>query len=791
MPHQGLDWFIKLEDTFANKAENVGGKAASLNYLICNLTSRGLNVPTGYCLAVNAIHKLLNFSPAHFAFEENELSYQNLIKQISFPSDFILEVNQILKNIAADDQECYVAVRSSAVAEDLQHASFAGRYCSKLMVSDTNGVLEAIKDVLISYFDPRAIEYRLEHGFKTFPLQMGILIQKMIWSPTMVSGVMFTCCPQTGFSGVVQIASSFGLGEGVVSGQITPDEFLVFKKGLLSQQRKSIIGKVCADKKIQFNYDVDKKSIDYAQLDNCFQQTYSLQDSLVQALAIIGCEIEEIYGHAVDIEWAYLPETNKFWILQVRPETIHHSQELVEYQVLEKPKDNHILEGFSVGRRIAYGPVKIISSEEDLKKVVKGDIIVTESTDISWEAVMRIAGGLITEKGGRTCHAAIVAREIGLPAIVGVTGARASLKDIKNISLDCLEDIGKVYLDKIEYQIKHLPKLNTYTQLPIDLYLNIAQPSRAFLYQSLPVQGVGLARMEFLVHQEVKIHPLVLKNYDKLPFDLKKICEKILQSSGYKDPLLYLKAKIQEGLAKIAASFYPRPVTIRFSDFKSNEYRSMIGGDLYEVVEENPMIGFRGVSRYLSNDYRWLFEMECQIINELRLDYGLTNIQVMVPFVRTLKQAKEVIDLMNKSGLISKENGLKILMMCEIPSNVILAKEFLEYFDGYSIGSNDLTQLTLGIDRDAGEESLLADFDEKDLAVKKMIELAIVACHEHRKKISICGQGPSDHLDFAKWLIDQGIDAISINPDKVYEFISFMMSSLKNTNLEKEACLIN
>lgn len=781
---QHVIWFENLRITDVGE---VGGKNASLGEMISSLNDQGIRVPGGFATTAHAYKQFLQTNSLKQKIDDilstlnvedvnasakTATTIQNWILETPFPADLDSEIetayDEMLKRYGNDIS---VAVRSSATAEDLPDASFAGQQDTFLNIRGIDNVKIAIKQVFASLYNNRAIAYRVHKGFDHSLIHLSAGIQKMVRSDIGSSGVMFTLDTESGFDKVILVTSSYGLGECVVQGMVNPDEFYVYKpslkKGLSPILRKNMGSKTV---KMEFT-DLSSvgKTVKVIDVEKQKQKQFSISDPQILELAKFGLIIEEHYKRPMDIEWGLDGDDGKLYILQARPETVKSQDKIngskqVRYQITEK---GHILvEGRAVGQKAANGVVRIVNDHHDMDSVLPGDILVTDMTDPDWEPVMKRAGAIVTNRGGRTCHAAIIARELGIPAIVGSDHATERLKTGQLVTVSCCEgDTGIVYEGKLNINILELDT-GRMPDLPVKIMMNVGNPELAFNFASIPNYGVGLARLEFIINRQIGIHPKALLEYETLPEQLKEtIADKI---SGYSNPVSFYVDKLAEGIATIAASFHPQKVIVRLSDFKSNEYSNLIGGKLYEPVEENPMMGFRGASRYVAPSFRDCFELECMAVNKVRSQMGLDNVMIMIPFVRTIKEASSVIDLLAENGLERGKNGLLIYMMCEIPANAILAEQFLEYFDGFSIGSNDMTQLTLGIDRDSNG-AIAASFDERNDAVKAMLSMSIKACLKHKKYIGICGQGPSDHPDFAKWLIDQGIETISLNPDTVVD----------------------
>jgi len=663
------------------------------------------------------------------------------------------------------------AVRSSATAEDLPDASFAGQQETFLNVVGIDNVLEAIKHVFASLYNDRAISYRVHKGFTHAEVALSAGVQRMVRSDVGAAGVMFTLDTESGFQDVVFITSSYGLGETVVQGAVNPDEFYVHKP-MLAQGKLPIIRRNIGSKLIKMEFTGEAKagrSVKTVDVPIELRNRYSLNDAEIVELAKYAVIIEKHYGRAMDIEWGKDGRDGKLYILQARPETVKSQQKATDAQqrYTLKSSGTLLVSGRAIGQKIGAGPVRVIHDPSEMERVQPGDVLVADMTDPNWEPVMKRASAIVTNRGGRTCHAAIIARELGVPAVVGCGDATDILKDGTLVTVSCAEgDEGKIYDGLLETEVTEIAR-GVLPELPLKIMMNVGNPQLAFDFQSIPNAGVGLARLEFIINNNIGVHPKAILEYPNIDADLKKAVESVAR--GHASPKAFYVDKLAEGIATIAAAFWPKPVIVRLSDFKSNEYKKLIGGSRYEPDEENPMLGFRGAARYLAADFAESFEMECLAMKRVRNDMGLTNVEIMVPFVRTLGQAEKVVNLLGKNGLKRGENGLRLIMMCEVPSNAILAERFLEFFDGFSIGSNDLTQLTLGLDRDSGMELLAADFDERDPAVKALLKLAISACLKQGKYIGICGQGPSDHEDFAEWLMQEGIASISLNPDSVID----------------------
>ncbi len=782
---QYIQWFKELG---MDDVPVVGGKNASLGEMIANLSNAGIRVPDGFATTADAFREHLQVSGLDkrindcldtldtddmAALAETGAKIRQWVEDTPLPEGLVSAVSEAWQTISQDaGGEVSVAVRSSATAEDLPEASFAGQQETFLNVKTLDDVLGRIREVFASLYNDRAISYRVHQGFAHADVALSAGIQRMVRSDIGASGVMFSIDTESGFSDAVFITSSWGLGECVVQGSVNPDEFYVHKP-TLEADRPAILKRSRGGKKIKMIYG-QKTAVETVDVDEADQLKFSLNDADVQLLARMAITIEKHYGRPMDIEWGKDGNDGELYILQARPETVEsrvNKNVITRYQ-LAAHKADILTSGRSIGQRIGAGVVRIVDSIADIGSVQDGDVLVTDMTDPDWEPVMKRAAAIVTNRGGRTCHAAIIARELGVPAVVGCNDATAKLTDGLPVTVSCAEgDTGFIYNGNISYDVAET-QLDGLPELPFKLTMNVGNPERAFGFSQLPHHGIGLARLEFIISNTIGIHPKALINYDSMPADVQaQIKERM---AGYSDPQSFYVEKIIEGVATLAAAFAPHPVIVRLSDFKSNEYANMIGGDLFEPNEENPMIGFRGASRYLSSSFEDCFEMECRALKHVREVMGLTNVELMVPFVRTLEEADQVLALMGQHGLKRGDHDLRIVMMCEVPSNAILAEEFLEKFDGFSIGSNDLTQLTLGLDRDSGLVAHL--FDERDPAVKKMLTMAITAAKNQGKYVGICGQGPSDHPDLARWLMEQGISSLSLNPDTIVETWQFLAS---------------
>nr|WP_315486831.1 phosphoenolpyruvate synthase [uncultured Undibacterium sp.] len=781
-----------FENLRMTDVDSVGGKNASLGEMISQLASAGVRVPGGFATTAQAFRDFLSHSIdgglplaqriadrlATLDIEDvKELAragaeIRQWIIDTPFQPRLQKEIEAFYNKLVADSTaEMSFAVRSSATAEDLPDASFAGQQETFLNVVGIDNVLEAMKHVFASLYNDRAISYRVHKGFTHAEVALSAGVQRMVRSDLGAAGVMFTIDTESGFKDVVFITSSYGLGETVVQGAVNPDEFYVHKP-MLELGQLPVIRRNIGSKLIKMEFTGEAKagrSVKTVDVPIELRNRYSLNDTEVVELAKYAVIIEKHYGRPMDIEWGKDGRDGQLYILQARPETVKSQQKATDAQQRFKLKGTGavLVSGRAIGQKIGAGRVRVIHDPSEMERVQPGDVLVADMTDPNWEPVMKRAAAIVTNRGGRTCHAAIIARELGVPAVVGCGDATDLLKDGTLVTVSCAEgDEGKIYDGLIETEVTEevrgeLPKL------PLKIMLNVGNPQLAFDFQSVPNEGVGLARLEFIINNNIGVHPKAILEYPNIDPDLKKAVESVAR--GHASPKAFYVDKLAEGVATIAAAFWPKKVIVRLSDFKSNEYKKLIGGTRYEPDEENPMLGFRGAARYLASDFAESFEMECTAMKRVRNDMGLTNVEIMVPFVRTLGQAEKVVNLLGQNGLKRGENGLRLIMMCEVPSNAILADEFLEFFDGFSIGSNDLTQLTLGLDRDSGMELLAADFDERDPAVKAMLSRAISACLKAGKYVGICGQGPSDHPDFAEWLMQEGIESISLNPDSVID----------------------
>jgi pyruvate, water dikinase len=776
---------VPFENLRMTDVEAVGGKNASLGEMISQLP-QGVRVPTGFATTAHAFRQFLS----HGALDQRinakltELDVEDVralaaagaeirgwVEAQPFPQDLAREIRDAFSKLSEGNPRASFAVRSSATAEDLPDASFAGQQETFLNVVGIEAVLHKIKEVFASLYNDRAISYRVHKGFTHADVALSAGIQRMVRSDLGASGVMFTIDTESGFEDVVFITSSYGLGETVVQGAVNPDEFYVHKP-MLAAGKRAVIRRNLGSKLIQMVFASEEERAASGKLvkttDVPLEQRnrYSLSDTEIEQLARYAILIERHYGRPMDIEWGKDGLDGQIYILQARPETVKSQQRgKAEMRYKLKGRGPVLAEGRAIGQKIGTGPVRLVHNISEMDSVQAGDVLVTDMTDPNWEPVMKRASAIITNRGGRTCHAAIIARELGIPAVVGCGDATERLKEGTLVTVSCAEgDTGFIYDGLLEAEVTEVSR-GAMPPIATKIMMNVGNPQLAFDFAQLPNEGVGLARLEFIINNNIGVHPKAILDYPNVDADLKKAVESVAR--GHASPRAFYVDKVAEGVATIAAAFWPKPVIVRLSDFKSNEYRKLIGGSRYEPEEENPMLGFRGAARYISGDFKEAFAMECEALRRVRTEMGLTNVQVMVPFVRTLGQADRVTQLLAEHGLRRGDDGLKVIMMCEVPSNAVLAEEFLQYFDGFSIGSNDLTQLTLGLDRDSGLELLAADFDERDPAVKALLSRAISTCLKLGKYVGICGQGPSDHPDFAEWLAQEGIESISLNPDSV------------------------
>ncbi|RZL57081.1 MAG: phosphoenolpyruvate synthase [Variovorax sp.] len=778
---------VPFEQLRMTDVESVGGKNASLGEMISQLP-QGVRVPTGFATTAHAFRQFLahdgladRISKRLAALDTEDVralavagaEIRGMVEAQPFPADLQQAIGEAFATLSAGNPSASFAVRSSATAEDLPDASFAGQQETFLNVVGIDDVLHKMKEVFASLYNDRAISYRVHKGFEHDIVALSAGVQRMVRSDLGAAGVMFTIDTESGFEDVVFITSSYGLGETVVQGAVNPDEFYVHKP-MLRAGNRAVIRRNLGSKLIQMEFATPEekaasgKLVKTTDVPTEQRNRYSLSDEDVELLAKYALVIEEHYGRPMDIEWGKDGTDGHLYILQARPETVKSQQQgKAEQRYKLLGRGPVLAEGRAIGQKIGTGPVRLVYNISEMDKVQAGDVLVTDMTDPNWEPVMKRASAIVTNRGGRTCHAAIIARELGIPAVVGCGDATDLLKEGTLVTVSCAEgDTGFIYDGLLETEVTEVER-GEMPAVDLKIMMNVGNPQLAFDFAQLPNHGVGLARLEFIINNNIGVHPKAILDYPNVDADLKKAVESVAR--GHASPRAFYVDKVAEGIATIAAAFWPKPVIVRLSDFKSNEYRKLIGGSRYEPEEENPMLGFRGAARYVSEEFREAFLMECEALKRVRNDMGLTNVQIMVPFVRTLKQAERVTGLLAAEGLERGTNELKIIMMCEVPSNAILADEFLEFFDGFSIGSNDLTQLTLGLDRDSGLELLAADFDERDPAVKAMLSRAITACKSKGKYVGICGQGPSDHPDFALWLAEQGIESISLNPDSVID----------------------
>jgi pyruvate, water dikinase len=777
------DYILKLDELGMGDVERVGGKNASLGEMLANLEGLGVTVPDGFAttaaayrdfMAQDGLGDRIRDVLADLDVDDVEklvrtgAAIRGWIKDTPLPPKLHAEIRRAWDEMS-QGRDIAVAVRSSATAEDLPEASFAGQQETYLNVRGIDQVIERIHDVFASLFNDRAIAYRVHHQFDHSLVALSAGIQHMVRSDTGASGVLFTLDTESGFRDVVFITASWGLGEMVVQGAVNPDEFYVFKPSLAAGKR-AILRKTLGSKAIKMIHGDDGHGTRTQEVAAADRARFCLTDEDIETLARHAMAIEKHYGCPMDIEWGKDGGDGKLYILQARPETVQSRQGRSILRFKLKDRSTIIATGRSIGQRIGSGTARIIRDVKEMHRVQPGDVLIADMTDPDWEPVMKRAAAIVTNRGGRTCHAAIIARELGIPAVVGCGDATRTVPDGKPVTVSCAEgDTGFIFEGKLDYEEQTI-ELDRMPDIPVKIMMNVGNPDRAFDFAGIPHHGVGLARLEFIINRMIGVHPRALLEFDTLSENLQHTIRQ--QMAGYSDPVEFFVDKLAEGIGTIGAAFAPHPVIVRLSDFKSNEYANLIGGREYEPHEENPMLGFRGASRYVSEAFRPCFELECRALRRVREEMGLENVQIMVPFVRTVAEARRVVELLADNGLERGKHGLKLIMMCEIPSNALLADEFLEHFDGMSIGSNDMTQLTLGLDRDS---SIIADlFDERDGAVKALLHMAIQACRRHGKYIGICGQGPSDHADFARWLLDEGIESISLNPDTVVETWMFL-----------------
>ncbi|UTH72390.1 phosphoenolpyruvate synthase [Chromobacterium sp. IIBBL 290-4] len=788
-------WFEKLRMT---DVEEVGGKNASLGEMISQLADSGVRVPGGFATTAQAYRDFLqhngladkiNAALAKLDIDDvSELArvgkeIRQWIIDTPFPAKLDADIKEAWDKMVADagGADISVAVRSSATAEDLPDASFAGQQETFLNIRGLDNVKDAMKHVFASLYNDRAISYRVHKGFAHDVVALSAGVQRMVRSDSGAAGVMFTIDTESGFEDVVFITASYGLGETVVQGAVNPDEFYVHKP-TLKAGRPAVLRKTMGSKLIKMEFtDASQagRSVKTVDVEPELRKQFSITDAEVAELAHYALIIEKHYGRPMDIEWGRDGLDGKLYILQARPETVKSQEDrkdtLRRYRL--NSKSEILCEGRAIGQKIGQGVVRTIKDASEMDRVKPGDVLVTDMTDPDWEPVMKRAAAIVTNRGGRTCHAAIIARELGIPAVVGCGDATAVLKEGMQVTVSCAEgDTGNIYDGLLDVEIIDL-ELDKMPKAPVKIMMNVGNPELAFDFAQLPNEGVGLARMEFVINRQIGIHPKALLELDKQTPELKAVIADRI--AGYASPVDFYVDKIAEGVSTLAAAFYPKKVIVRMSDFKSNEYANLIGGNLYEPHEENPMIGFRGAARYVAESFRDCFELECRAIKKVRDVMGLTNVEVMIPFVRTLSEAEKVVEILAENGLKRGENGLRLIMMCELPANAVLAEQFLQHFDGFSIGSNDMTQLTLGVDRDSGGP-IASTFDERNEAVKAMLHMSIQACRKLGKYVGICGQGPSDHPDFAKWLVEEGIETVSLNPDTVVETWLYLAKELNS-----------
>ncbi|MGV7962220.1 phosphoenolpyruvate synthase [Photorhabdus tasmaniensis] len=776
LPPCNVLWYNQLG---MHDVDWVGGKNASLGEMITNLSELGVSVPNGFATTAQAFNDFLEQSGVnqriYRLLDETDVDDVNQLAKagaqirqwvIDTPLTLQLEkdIQAAYQQLSEGEPEASFAVRSSATAEDMPDASFAGQQETFLNVQGIDAVMIAIKHVFASLFNDRAISYRVHQGYDHRGVALSAGVQRMVRSDLASSGVMFTIDTESGFDQVVFITSAYGLGEMVVQGAVNPDEFYVHKP-TLNRGKPAIVRRNLGSKKLHMIYADNKehgKQVRIEDVPEVQRNRFSLVDEEVEELARQALLIEKHYGRPMDIEWAKDGHNGKLYIVQARPETVRSNQQVMErYQLNEQGQV--LVEGRAIGHRIGAGVVKVIHNLNEMDRIQPGDVLVTDMTDPDWEPIMKKAAAIVTNRGGRTCHAAIIARELGIPAVVGCGDATERLQENQPVTVSCAEgDTGFVYQNQLDFVVQS-SQVDQLPELDVKIMLNVGNPDRAFDFACLPNEGVGLARLEFIINRMIGVHPRALLEFDQQTPELQQEIKSLML--GYDNPVEFYVGRLTEGIATLAAAFWPKRVIVRLSDFKSNEYANLVGGDIYEPDEENPMLGFRGAGRYISDSFRSCFALECEAVKRVRNDMGLTNVEIMIPFVRTVAQAEAVIAELASQGLKRGENGLKVIMMCEIPSNAILAEQFLEHFDGFSIGSNDMTQLTLGLDRDSGVVSEL--FDERNDAVKAMLSLAIQAAKRQNKYVGICGQGPSDHQDFAHWLMEEGIDSLSLNPDTV------------------------
>ncbi|RUO81334.1 phosphoenolpyruvate synthase [Idiomarina tyrosinivorans] len=787
------DYVLWYEHLGMQDVGRVGGKNASLGEMISNLSGAGVEVPGGFATTADAFNEFLEQSGINdkiyallddldvddvTALAAAGKKIRQWIIETPFQDNLANAIEASYQTLSGGNDELSFAVRSSATAEDMPDASFAGQQETFLNVKGLAAIKEAIKHVFASLFNDRAISYRVHQGYDHRGVALSAGVQRMVRSDKAASGVMFTIDTESGFDQVVFITSSFGLGEMVVQGAVNPDEFYVHKP-TLAAGKPAVLRRNLGSKKIEMVYSDDSshgKQVKIEDVESARSDSFSITDDEVEALAKQAVIIEQHYGRPMDIEWAKDGIDGKLYIVQARPETVRSNE---SGQAMErfnlKQRSEIITEGRAIGQRIGKGTARVLNDISEMDKVQPGDVLVTDMTDPDWEPIMKRAAAIVTNRGGRTCHAAIIARELGIPAVVGCGNATDSIANGRDITVSCAEgDTGYIYDGQLDFDVTE-SAIDEMPELPLKIMMNVGNPDRAFDFARLPHAGIGLARLEFIINRMIGVHPKALLNFDQQTDELKTTIGKMM--AGYSSPREYYVARLAEGISTLGAAFCPERVIVRMSDFKSNEYANLIGGNQYEPDEENPMLGFRGASRYISEEFRDCFALECEAIKRVRNDMGLTNVEIMIPFVRTLEEGRKVIELLEEQGLRQGENGLRVIMMCELPSNALLADQFLDIFDGFSIGSNDLTQLTLGLDRDSGVIAHL--FDERNEAVKALLSMAIQAAKQRGKYVGICGQGPSDHADFAAWLVDQGIDSVSLNPDTVLETWLYLAEQMK------------
>ena len=787
---ENVVWFEQLG---MHDVDRVGGKNASLGEMISNLSELGVSVPHGFATTASAFREFLannglkeRIDQALAALDVEDVDaladtgaeIRRWLTEAELPAALLADITEAYQRLTSETPQLALAVRSSATAEDLPDASFAGQQETFLNIRGLDSLLHAVKEVFASLYNDRAISYRVHQGFEHGEVALSAGIQRMVRSETGAAGVMFTLDTESGFGGVVFITASYGLGETVVQGSVNPDEFYVHK-ALLEHGRPAVLRRTLGSKLIKMVYGETAsagKSVRTVEVPEGDRSRFCISDEEILELARQAVTIERHYGRPMDIEWAKDGDDGRIYIVQARPETVKSRDSATQMERYKlKDKGEVLVEGRSIGHRIGQGKVRVVHGVGEMNKISDGDVLVTDMTDPDWEPVMKRASAIVTNRGGRTCHAAIIARELGIPAVVGCGNATERLSDGMDVTVSCAEgDTGHVFAGLLNYDVS-TSDIGKLPPLPFKIMMNVGNPDRAFDFQAYPNAGVGLARLEFIINRMIGVHPKALLNMDDLPRDLRHSVAR--RVAGYASPRDFYIEKLVEGVATIAGAFYPKRVIVRLSDFKSNEYAHLIGGDLYEPDEENPMLGFRGAGRYVSEDFRDCFELECEALKKVRNVIGLTNVEIMVPFTRTVEEAAAVVELLAQNGLKRGDNGLQVIMMCEIPSNALLAEDFLEHFDGFSIGSNDLTQLTLGLDRDSGLVAKL--FDERNPAVKALLSMAIKACKAKGKYIGICGQGPSDHPDLAQWLMEQGIDSVSLNPDSVLDTWLYLADHLK------------